>query len=60
MMNEKKKKILSLARKGMDVAKWIKAVDCGFTMCGFNFRRSPITLFRIPKFFYYYFFIKME
>ena len=25
-----------------DVAKWIKAVDCGSTTRGFNSRRSPI------------------
>lgn len=31
-----------LARKGADVAKWIKAVDCESTMRGFNSRRSPI------------------
>ena len=29
---------------GADVAKWIKAVDCEFTMRGFNSRRSPIKI----------------
>lgn len=38
-----------LARKGADVAKWIKAVDCESTMRGFNSRRSPITFFQMKK-----------
>lgn len=38
-----------LARKGADVAKWIKAVDCESTMRGFNSRRSPITFFSNKK-----------
>ena len=33
----------------IDVAKWIKAMDCESTMRGFNSRRSPITLFQIQK-----------
>lgn len=34
-------KINELEKKA-DVAKWIKAVDCGSTTRGFNSRRSPI------------------
>ena len=30
--------------KGADVAKWIKAMDCGSITRGFNPRRSPIQL----------------
>ena len=36
-----------LARKGADVAKWIKAVDCESTTRGFNPRRSPINKWTI-------------
>ena len=30
--------------KGADVAKWIKAMDCGSITRGFNPRRSPIRI----------------
>ena len=36
---------LEIFRKGADVAKWIKAVDCESTMRGFNSRRSPLSIF---------------
>ena len=50
LMKSKKVKSFSysLLRKGADVAKWIKAVDCESTTRGFNSRRSPI-IFQIPK-----------
>ena len=40
MMNSEKH--FQVSRRGADVAKWIKAVDCESTMRGFNSRRSPV------------------
>ena len=36
---------LKIKKRGADVAKWIKAVDCESTMRGFNSRRSPYFFF---------------
>lgn len=36
--------ISSKSTEGADVAKWIKAMDCGSITRGFNPRRSPIKL----------------